>query len=485
MGSSFKILKTSFYCTSLVFLFSGILSPQPINKELDNYLSTFFNNKNIPSVAAGVAQNGTIIWLDSRGYADMENLIPASSKTVYRIASISKSITAVAIMQLVEEGKVNLDADVRTYIPYFPKKKWKFTPRQLLSHTSGIRDYKSGEFNNTSYFNSTGEIVKYLAKDSLMFEPGTKYLYSTLAYNLLAAIVENVSRLSFSDYLKKRIFEPAGMTSSLLDFQQEIIFNRARGYVKSFDRKIKNAPLADLSIKYAGGGVVSTSEDLLKFAISLMEGKLISSSSLDSMLVPTKLKNGTTRDYGLGFDARVDETGRRYFQHAGGGTGFSSLLVIYPNEKTAAVHLLNIRDRGIDDAAIDLALIAMNLQPPLPKKSFADYLVSVYNLSGLDSTVTEYKNWKFTDTSVYKINEDEFILFGYDLISMNRQMDAIKYFRNVVSDHPSNSRAFVGLADAYHKDKNIGMAINSYRRALRIDPLNSYAEKMLLKLNGN
>ena len=127
-----------FFC--FIAVFAGNPGYGQVNKELDRYIYRYWLNKNVPSVSVGILSKGKIVYQDAVGYSDLENTTLANPKTIYRIASISKSITAVAIMQLYEKGKIDLDADVRKYIPYFPKKKWKISIRQLLSHTAGIRN---------------------------------------------------------------------------------------------------------------------------------------------------------------------------------------------------------------------------------------------------------------------------------------------------------------------------------------------------------
>jgi serine beta-lactamase-like protein LACTB, mitochondrial len=370
-----RFLYTIFFC---LVISSGItLAQLSTTEKLNEYLSVYKVNKDVPSIAAGVAKDNKIIWLRTEGYSDLENNVPATSRSIYRVASISKCITAVAVMQLVEKGKIDLDEDVRTYLTYFPKKRWKFTVRQLLNHTSGIRGYRRGEFDNKDFFPDTKFTVNFVAKDSLEFEPGTRYLYTTLGYNLLAAIIEKASGRKFMDYLKVNIFEPAEMTSTYADYQSDIVPFRVRGYERNSYREIQNAPLADLSIKFAGGGLISTAEDLLRFSVSLMNEKLISSAAFDTMLVPTKLKNGDRRNYGLGFAFGKDKSGEFFISHAGGGTGFSSLLVLYPESKLASVHLINIRDRNLDEPAFVLADIVMGREYHLPSASFADKLLKI------------------------------------------------------------------------------------------------------------
>ena len=467
-------------------LFSMFINvfPQNINKKLDRYLTDYYINKNVPSISAGLSVDGKIIWIDTKGYSDIENNVRATKNTVYRIASISKTITAVAIMQLAEQEKIKLDDDVRKYIR-FPSKKWKFTIRQLLSHTAGIRTYKnSEEFNSKEFFNSTQDAVNYLAKDSLVYEPGTKYLYTTLGYNLLAAVIESVSGLPFADYVKKNILDPADMKSTYPDVQRDIIPNRAKGYDRNQYRQIENAALADLSVKIPGGGFLSTSEDLLKFADSLLKGKLIKLTSLDSTVVPTKLKNGKIINYGLGMEFGVDKSGRQYFGHIGGGTGFVSHLLIYPEEKVAAVHLINTRDRNLGEPAFDIAAIYFGREIKEPEKSLADSLLNITLNYGIDSALTVYGKIISDTTNNLNKSLEEQITFGYDLINIRKYSDSILFFRMLSREFVNSAQVFIGLGDAYFKDGNKGLATKNFRQALRLQPLNNYAAEMLKKLSG-
>lgn len=326
---------------------------------LDKYLDAYYSAKGIPSVCAGALVNGKLSWTKGVGYSDIENSVKATPKTIYRLASVSKPITALAIMQLVEKGKIKLDDDIRQHVPYFPKKKWNVTIRQILTHTSGIRTYKPGEFDNTNNFQTIKDAILVYANDSLDMMPGTKYNYNTISYNLLAAVIENVSGLSFGEYLKKNIFEPAGMTSTKLELQAEIVPFRARGYVKNGDT-VKNAPLADLSFKYAGGGMISSIEDLLKLGKAILEHKIISQASINTMCSPTFLPSGERIDYGLGFGFGIDSLKRKYFGHAGGGTGFSSHLVIFPDSNAVFAYLINARDNNLENPALDIANLVLS-----------------------------------------------------------------------------------------------------------------------------
>lgn len=487
---SWRILKYLILILITVFLqasfqnYSYCQSPN-INQRLDQYLNAYQANKNVASISAGVLHKGKIIWLNARGYADLSHQVYAAPKTVYRIASISKVITAVAVMQLWENGKINLDADALKYLPYFPRKKWKFTVRQILQHTAGLRTYKPGEFNSTDYYPTTKDAVDVISSDPLLYKPGTKFLYTTLGYNLLAGIIENVTGIKFIDYLKKYIFEPAGMNSTYAEFQREIIPNKALGYDKNKYRIIENAPLADLSIKFAGGGLVSTSEDILKFAQCLMNGKLIKHSTLDSMLVQTELPDGRTLESGLGFEVKTDLNGKKFFGHYGFGTGFISLLAIYPQDSTAAVDLINTDDRNLGSPALDLASILIGNKKPFPQKPLSDEMMNITLHKGLDSAIAAFHLIKKDSLNWIDKSPDEFKLFGYDLLSIKRNYDAIKWFYFFSREFPNDISAFIGLGDSYYHDKNKGKAIQFYQRVLSIDPANYYASRMIKKIQSN
>jgi len=452
--------------------------------DLSQYLISYKAVKNIPSISGGVMKNGKIIWLKTIGYADVENFVPATDSTVYRIASISKLITSSAIMQLVDNGKVKLDDDVRKYLSYFPKKKYTFTIRQLLNHTAGIRGYMPGEFDSKVYFHSTKEVINMLAKDSLNFEPGTAYQYTTLGYNLLAGIIEQVTGMSYLDYVTKNILKPLKMYQTSLDIQKDILYNRARGYVRDNSRQLKNAPLADLSIKYPGGGFLSTATDLLKFANALLEGKIFSKDLLDTMSAPTVLKNGKIYSYGMGVDKQIDFYGRDYYTHSGSGTGFVSEIDIYPERKIAAVHIININDRQLESPTKEFVSILLGSGYHPLKKSLADRLLPEFFDQPSDSVLSLYEKIKSDSSDYYNLNEEEFSYLGYDLLKNNLVIESVLLFKLYVREFPNFYKAYSGLADAYLMDGNKGLAVKNFRTAIKLNPQDKYSINKLKKLSS-
>lgn len=464
-------------------LFLTISFSQNAFHQLDFYCGQYAKKKSLPSLSAGLIRDNKIVWTSFTGNTDLENDIPITKYSLYRIASISKSITAVATMQLVEQGKINLDSSARKYLPFLPQKKWSFTVRQLLNHTSGIRTYKNDEeFNNKINFKSVYDVVMYVAKDSLDYQPGTKYVYSTLAYNLLAGIIERVSGLSYEEYLQKNIFDVAGMSSTKLDFYNRIIPFRVKGYQKNAQREFENSPLADLTIKFPGGGILSTVEDLLKFGNGLLQYKLIKKQTLDSMLTETVLSSGRKIQYGLGLDFGIDKYGRKFFGHAGGGTGFVSRITCYPEEDVAVVHLINCRDRNLINVAEELAALYFGEKISFPKFSLSDTLTKTTVKFSIDSALAYWRSVEIKKDTNYILSSAEIQDFGNDLLTLNKTKDAILVFTRLTETDSTFSPGFIGLSDAYNREGNNGMALRNLKKAQKLKPNDASIQLQILQI---
>jgi CubicO group peptidase (beta-lactamase class C family) len=277
---------------------------------------------------------GDFVWVKGYGYSDLENKVPAKPETSYRMASVTKPMTAVAVLQLVEKGKIDLDSEVQKYVPYFPKKQWPVTVRQLLGHLGGISHYKdpAKELHITTQ-KSTREAIEIFENFELVAEPGTRYSYSTYGYNLLGAVIEGASGMSYGDYLRQNVWQPLGMNDTVMDDPLEVIPNRARGY-QLINGKVKNSEFINTSSRFAGGGTRSTVPDMLKFAKGIMEAKLLSAASMNSMTTSMSTKAGRLTDYGLGWDT-TPFSGRYMLTHSGGQQETRTLLYIFPADKLA------------------------------------------------------------------------------------------------------------------------------------------------------
>lgn len=313
-----------------------------------------------PGMSAAASVSNQIVWSQGFGFCDLKKQKPADARTVYRYASISKSIAATAVMQLVEQGRVSLDAPIQKYVPGFPEKPGgEITVRHLLTHTSGIRHYRGLEFLNNRQYDSVAAALKIFQDDPLEFKPGDKYQYSSYGYNVLAAVVESVSGKPFRAYLKEKIFQPAGMTSADLEILSEPIKERAIQYV-AFGKDFRPAPTVNLSCKWAGGGMAGTAEDLVRFCMALNDGKILSAKSREQMYQAGTLNDGSRTEYGLGWRLLKDSNGRRWVGHSGGATGGTTYFLHQPEAKIAVALLTNAEDvKGLDKLSLRLGEILL------------------------------------------------------------------------------------------------------------------------------
>lgn len=481
-----RILRLLFFLSLSPFSFGQEFippaMPSDVIAKLQEYARYYYERRGVPGLSFALSKDGNTLLSEVKGFSDIENQIAVQPNSLFRIASISKLITSVAVVKLAQDGMVNLDEDIKKYLPYLTKLNGKVTLRNILSHTSGLRAYRGGEFNSTKKYWTTKELMDYLKDDTLEYKPGSKYLYSTLAYNYIVAVIETVTGKTFEQILKERVFIPAGMNNTFLDEQERIIPGRAKGYMRNDLRELQNAQLADLSIKYPGGGMLSTAGDLLKFGNGLLNGTLLTPAMIDTLTKQVKLTDGSSIQYGLGISIETDPKGRKIISHSGGGTGFVSLLQMYPSEKLVSVHLLNITDRNSGSPARDMARIFFGDTTIVPLKSAADTLMSVYLASGIHEALKTYKTIKTTPAMMFNPDPEEYKQFGYDLIKISKIPDAITIFNDMLRDDPQNKSAYIGLGDAYSKDNNTGLAIKSYRQALRLDPANKYVQSRLTAL---
>ena len=321
-------------------------------REIEALVNAEMAKQKIPGMTLAVVSGRQVRWAAGFGTQDVENNVAARPATVYRLGSISKPITAVAVMQLYERGKIDLDAPVQKYCPAFPEKQWPVTTRLVLGHLAGIRHYKSDEeFNSTRFYASVAEGLSMFKDDPLLSEPGTKYNYTTHGYSVLGCVVEGASGQKFADFVTENVFKPAAMERIRVDSVADIIPNRAQGYRITDKGVLTNSPLADNSYKVPGGGFVSTAEDLARFAVALQTGRLLKPETLELMYAPQKLKDGKETGYGLGWTIGKRPAGERAIGHGGAQQRVSTFLHMMPDQGLAVVIMSNLEGARLGDLA--------------------------------------------------------------------------------------------------------------------------------------
>ncbi|HSC45874.1 MAG TPA: serine hydrolase domain-containing protein [Candidatus Acidoferrum sp.] len=297
--------------------------------------------RGITGVTLAVAVDGQIVYAEGFGYADVEQKVPVWPATKFRIASDSKPLTAAGLMLLVEQGKVDLDAPVQKYVPSFPEKTGKITPRLLAGHLAGIRHYQGDEFQISRHYDSVSEGLKIFANDPLVSPPGKEFHYSSYGFNLLSAVIESASGENFLTYMHDRVFVPLGLRHTTADQPGEIIEQRARPYRRGEDGVLHNAPYVDNSYKWAGGGFLSTAEDLAMFGSALLQPGFLKTDSLRALFTSQKTSDGKETGYGIGWFTGRSQSGQKIYAHDGGAVGGSSRLILYPDAHVVVAMICN------------------------------------------------------------------------------------------------------------------------------------------------
>jgi CubicO group peptidase (beta-lactamase class C family) len=263
--------------------------------------------RNLPGLSVAVGVNGDIVWAEGFGWADLEDKVPVAPDTRFRIGTASKALTSAAVGLLVEQGKLKLDDEIQTYVPAYPKKQWPVTVRQLMAHTAGIRNDGGDEGPLFSvHCGRTVDALPFFAKDSLLFEPGTRYRYSSYGWILVSAAVETATGEAFIKVMRKQVFEPLGMNDTKSDIVTERIPNLATSYFPKFAADPRYGPdlmrPIDFSCYSGSSAFLSTPSDLVRFAMAINSGKLLQPATVQLLQTSQRLPSGEETGYGLGWD---------------------------------------------------------------------------------------------------------------------------------------------------------------------------------------
>ncbi len=354
----------------VVFMFfcNVSINAQKLEQQVDELLKAQYPSDG-PGVSFLIAKDGKPIYQKAFGMADLELKVPMKTTNVFEIGSITKQFTAVAILMLEEQGKLKVEDDITKYISDYPTKGKKITIHQLLNHTSGIKSHTElPSFLSSARTDMTPQVLIDVFKNEPMdFEPGEKFHYNNSGYILLGYIIEVVSGESYADFIEKNIFEKLGMTSSLYGTMKDIVPNRASGYSSTASGYV-NADYLSLTLPYAAGSLMSTTEDLLKWQNALNDNKLLKKSSYEKAIHGSTLNNGEHIPYGYGL-GEADINGSPSIQHGGGIFGYTTMGIYLPEEKIYVSGLTNCDCKNITNTTTAIAAIAIG--KPFPDKKNA------------------------------------------------------------------------------------------------------------------
>ena len=478
------LFRITFTITALAFFaISHIIFAQDKAAEIDKMMQLYHKNMQFNGTVL-VAEAGKIVFKRGYGMANMEWNIPNEPNTKFRIGSITKQFTSMLIMQLVQDGKIQLDEKITHYLSDYRKDTGsRVTIHHLLTHTSGIPSYTSRpdffrDISRTPY--TVDAFIKKYCSDSLTFEPGSSYSYNNSGYFLLGAIIEKITGKKYEDVLKENILTPLGMKDTGYDRHAAIIANRATGYEKRGSEYI-NSPYLDMSLPFAAGAMYSTVEDLYLWDQALYTEKLLSHKNKNIMFRPF------LRNYAYGWNNRkVAPSGTtdsvQVVRHGGGINGFNSLISRMVDTKSLIVLLNNTGGTVLGRMSQGILNILYG-QPHLePQKSIADVLFKTISNENTSVAIEQYHTLKKNHPDKYIFRERELNRLGYRLLELGKIDASIAIFKLNTEAFPDASNTYDSLGEAYLKKGNTELAITNYKKAMALNPGNKSASKALAKL---
>jgi CubicO group peptidase (beta-lactamase class C family) len=471
----------------LLFAVTAIMSSYATHAQTDSidvFLKNEMQKRHIPGLQLAVVQNGKIVKLGNFGLANLQDSIPVTKNTVFIINSITKAFTGVAIMQLVEAGKLNLSSPVSTYLNDLPE-AWKtVTIQQLLSHTSGIPDIVDEE---TNIIAPEGEEASWTKVQTLPidFKPGEKFRYNQTNYLLLGRIIDKLSNMPFTEFILKEQLQKTGMTNTTragFAGSKDVITHSAREY------RFKKGKYTNMFFwlppsLQAAGGMGATAKEMADWIIALQNKQLLKEQkSLTALWAPALLNNGKTGGFDNllnGYAAGWPTITREQHPAVAPVGGGRSALFVYPKDNLSIVVLTNLNGASPETFIDQLAAFYI---PDMKKLASIGFSPSVGNLrnvlekSGYKHAIEEAKKAKTT------FEENEINNWGYMLLKEKRIKDAIEIFKLNVYLYPNSANTYDSLGEMYALMDEKVLAIENYEYSLKLNPKNKNAEEVLKKL---
>ena len=469
-------------------------SEDRFTKQLQPLIEQVMEQQNIPGFAIAVVSHQKVVYAAGFGLRNLEHKTEkVTPRSLFHMASITKPFVATSVMQLVEKGKVDLDAPVVKYLPYFRLKDERsatISVRQMLSHISGMPDVSDYEWDKPQYDDGALErYVRSLSNQSLIAAPGVRFRYSNMAYEVLGDLIAKVSGVTFEEYVKKNILEPLGMKSSTLLVKQADPLLLASPHVwdKSYETAVSQV-FPYNRMHSPSSTLYSSVLDMTRWAMVNMnrgelDGKrILKDSTYDLMWKPA---GDQWPQIGISWFLGKHRE-HRTISHSGGDTGFVSNLVMVPEQSMAVVMMSNFDRaplRSLTNAALDIAL-GLQPEPIVFKPRIAKTLYKIIMTEGIDRAVGTYRDLKKNQPNAYDFGEGGVNDLGYNLLGQNKIKEAINVFQLNVEAYPASSNAYDSLGEAYMLNGDKALAIENYEKSLKLNPGNANAVEKLRKLRG-
>jgi CubicO group peptidase (beta-lactamase class C family) len=446
---------------------------------MDAYLQAQMRNDMFSGTAL-VARDGAPIFVKSYGMANYELGAPNTADNSYLLGSVVKQFTAVAILQLQEQGRLKVGDPICRYLETCPKSWQEITLHHLLTHTSGIPNFTSlpGWDEKLAMLSYTRPELIALFRDlPLDFAPGEKFDYSNSGYTLLGVIIERVSGQRYEQYLHENIFKPVGMARTNTRETRALVPGQVTGYYSAGTDFI-SARLVSPTVDLGSSGVYSTVGDMLRWDRALAADRLISRSSRDAMFTPDK------GGYGYGWFT-AERHGRAAQFHSGSDNGFSTNITRFPADGLTVIILSNSDRTNAGRVGNDLAAIAFGAPYKLPVEQLGDLLWNVMRDRGVAAALAHHAELKRTAPTAYDFGDETLVTMGYDLFEVRRLAEAKAVFEYNLRQYPKSAYSYDGLADIAAVKGDKAEAIAMFDRSLGADPKNSYAIDGLARLRAD
>jgi len=484
--------------TALVQALPAQTAANRYQQKLQPVLEKLIHEQQVPGFAISVVEDNRVVYAAAFGVKNVTRSDdPITTRSLFHMASITKTFVATSIMQLVEAGKIDLDAPLVKYLPYFrmADERYKIiTIRQMVTHTSGIPDVDDYEWSKPQYDDGALErYVRSLSNLKLDFAPGQRFQYSNMAFEVLGDVIAKVSGESFDDYVQHHILAPLGMKDSTL------LVKEAEPGLLVWGHELDETGNPFPSKVYPYNRIHSPSSDLhsnvldmARWAIANMNRgeldgvRILKSSTYEMMWKSAGKFNGKASPTGISWFLDTYR-GTKVISHDGGDTGFLTELAMLPDKKIAVVWLANAdwipNTDGITEAALDVAL-GLKPKPIEGKRSIAQAMFSTYSNSGIEAAVKQYETLKKLRPDDYNFRPGQLNAIGRYLLRSGHTKDAIRIFQLNVATYPTSADALDALGLAYEKDGDNALAISNYEKALHFDRKQAHAADALKRLRN-
>jgi CubicO group peptidase (beta-lactamase class C family) len=489
-----RISKLHFVNTLLLFLGSIAFQFLPLQmfgqvskqqaKKIDELIKSYADIKQFNGNAL-VVKDGKVIFSKSYGLADQEWRIENSRSTKFRIGSITKTFTAMLIMQLMEKGLLSLEDHIDKYLPWYEKETAsRITIRNLLSHTSGLTNYTARPdfYKEIALLSMPPKAFaeKYCQYKTLLFEPGTKFNYCNTDYYLLGLIIESVSGKSYAEVLKQNILDKTNMHNTGIDSIVAVIPKRAKGYNYGYQGFTNSYPINMATSIYAAGAMYSTVDDLALWGKAWQGTELLSQESKRIFFTPV------INNHAFGLFINKMKDGKTAMGHPGGINGFYSFIIQFKEDNICIVLLTNqtLGVGDLDNCSTGIYSIVMNQQYKLPKKPVDVVLTEAYFKNGVQQMFLQYQ--KIKNDSTYNLTKSKSFLndFGYALLTDGRVKESLTVLKLASEEFPNDANTLDSYAEALKTDGQYAQSIDYYKRILILNPSNKSAQDAIKELQG-